>query len=55
MIFVTTPFEAEIPRFSYQNQKNSKKYKIEFKIVDSHWEQLALDLSYQFWYDTVVR
>ena len=25
MIFVTTPFEAEIPRFSDQSQRNSKK------------------------------
>ena len=28
-IFVTAPFEAEIPRFSDQSQRNSKKRKIQ--------------------------
>ena len=43
--FVTTLLEAEIPRFSDQSQRNSKKnVKFECKMVDYHWDQLVLGL-----------
>ena len=46
---MTAPFEAEIPRFSDQSQRNSKiSKKFDCKMVDYHWDQLVLGLGYHF-------